>query len=78
MSEARRAEFLGGRRGLPVSPSNAVNPKGRVVGCPGGSPRGAGQAAPPWLAGKAKDGLSDSAEVTGMTAEPHGSLPARG
>jgi hypothetical protein len=36
MSEAQRAEFLGGRRGLPDKSSNAANPKGRVVGCPGG------------------------------------------
>jgi len=31
---------------IPVRPSNAANPQGRVVGCPGGLLRGAGQAAP--------------------------------
>ena len=36
MSEARRAEFSGGRLGLPVRPSNAANPKGRVVGVASG------------------------------------------
>jgi len=48
VSEERSDEFS---RGLPDKSSNAANPKGRVVGCPGGSPRGAGQAAPfgsPW------------------------------
>jgi len=42
VSEERSDEFLP----IPVRPSNAANPQGRVVGCPGGLLRGAGQAAP--------------------------------
>jgi len=56
MSEERSDEFLSGRRALPDKSSNAANPQGRVVGCPGGLLRGAGQAAHLGSPEKAKQG----------------------
>ena len=61
----------------PARPSNAANPKGRVVGCPGGSLRGAGQAAPLGSPGRRKAWEQSAGSLAETTLRHYPVIPAQ-